>query len=173
MHGHQLKRDHGERLCIFLTDGTPLELIYDLNAVMRHEQLFELPLRSESDKIREDILRHQPDLGFKELGALTAAEMVRLGKHPGLFAELAQWAYCLTETDREDKCLSLTWREFRRLLPAPPPTGVATRKAVKKLEVAQAWMIAVAQVKAREEIDEGNDESDGEDPSAPSDDNRG
>lgn len=184
MTGAQLKADHGERRFIYLKDETPLELIYDMNAVMRHETLFEVPLSAIVDPIRkritDEITRNapkdnegQPVEGQKALAqriaAAVARELVREKVASGHIRDLAEWAYCLTETYREDHGIELSWSQFRRLLHEPPPTGAATIRAQKKLEKATAWMMAVAFVRAREEVDdEGNDLADVADPGAPS-----
>lgn len=177
MTGAELKADHGERRFIYLKDETPLELIYDLNAVMRHETLFEVPLASAVEPIRKRVTNEVTKLSApgesqqvlaQRIAAAMAREMVRERLASGHIKDLAEWAYCLTETYREDKEIDLSWSQFRRLLPEPPPTGAATVRARKKLEKATAWMMAVAFVRAREEVDdEGNDQADEADPGAP------
>jgi len=184
MTGAQLKATHGERQFIFLTDNQPLELLYDLNAVMRHEKLFEVPLAGLVDPIRQrctdEVMRTVPrdengqqlesqQVVAQRIAAAVARELVRQKIASGHIQDLAEWAYCLTETYREDNQLELSWSQFKRLLPVPPPTGAATAKAKRKLEQATAWMMAVALVRAREEIDdEGNEEADVAGPGAPS-----
>lgn len=182
MTGNKLKANHGQRRFIILKDGQMLELLYDLNAVMRHETEFELPLRSVLDPLREKVTARvdasggaelRPDARAARIAQEMAREMVRERLAPGHIRELAEWAYALTETWREDQDIQLTWQQFRRLLHEPPPMGAATNKAKAKLEQATAWMMAVAEVRAREEVDEGNDQADESDPGAPSEDPQG
>lgn len=179
MTGAQLKADHGERRFIYLKDDQPLELIYDLNAVMRHETLFEVPLASAVEPIRKRITDEVTKLAApgesqqviaQRIASAMARELVRERLASGHIKDLAEWAYCLTETYREDHEIELSWSQFRRLLHEPPPTGAATVRARKKLEKATAWMMAVAFVRAREEVDEdeGNDQADVAESGAPS-----
>ena len=179
MHGAQLKSDHGQgRRFIILTDGNTLELIYDLNAVMRHEKEFELQMRGALEQIRDAIVRRQPTTekgdpilpAAKEMTALIAQELLNRRLAPGQIEDLAQWAYALTETWREDHGPELTWQQFKRLLPAPPPVGTSSKKSQARLAEAMAWMTAVAEVRAREEIDEEPDQGNAlaEEPESPS-----
>lgn len=176
MTGAQLKADHGFRRFVILKNGDMLELIYDMNAVMRHEKLFQVPMAALVDPIRKavtDRVTREAGDGEKQqviaarIAAGVAQELVRQRIAPGHIQDLAEWAYCLTETWREDHDIDMSWKQFRRLLHEPPPTGSATQRALRKLEAATAWMMAVAEVRAREEVDdEGNDQADGSDPDA-------
>ena len=171
MTGAELKANHADRRFVILKDGTMLELIYDLNAVMRHESLFEVPMAALVDPIRKrctDEVNQQAREGESQqvlaqrIAAAVARELVRQRIASGHIRDLAEWAYCLTETWREDHDIEMSWKEFRRQLHEPPPSGAATIRAKKKLEQAMAWRLAVAEVRAREEIDdEGNDQADG------------
>lgn len=178
MTGAQLKADHGNRRFVILKDGQMLELLYDMNAIMRHETLFQVPMAALVDPIRKQVTEEvnktaAPDEKQSEIAARVAAgvarELVRQRIASGYIRDLAEWAYCLTESWREDHEIDLSWQQFRRLLHEPPPTGCATQRAKKKLELATAWMMAVAEVRAREEVDdEGNDQADESGPDAPS-----
>lgn len=178
MTGAELKANHGDRRFINLKNGAMFELIYDINAVMRHETLFQVPLAAVVDPIRKritDEVNRQAAEGESQkvlaqrIAAAMGREMVRQKLASGHIRDLAEWAYCLTETWREDNEISMSWSQFRKQLHEPPPTGSATLRAKKKLELATAWMMAVAEVRAREEIDdEGNDLADGTGPDAPS-----
>jgi len=163
LHGAQLKPDHGQsRRFVILTTGETLELIYDLNAVMRHEKEFELQLRGALEQIRDAIVKRQPKTEkgdpilptAKEMTALIGQELLERRLAPGQIEDLAQWAYALTETWREDNGPEMTWQQFKRLLPAPPPVGTSSKKAAAKLAAAMGWMTAVAEVRAREELDD-------------------
>lgn len=183
MTGAQLKADHGFRRFVILKDGSMFELLYDMNAVMRHEKLFQVPMAALVKPIQKEVTdrvsREARDGESQQvvaarIAAGVAQEMVRQRIASGHIQDLAEWAYCLTETWREDHEIDMSWKQFRRLLHEPPPTGSATQRALRKLEAATAWMMAVAEVRAREEVDdEGNDQADATGPGAPSADRTG
>lgn len=133
--GAQLK---GERRWIILKDGVPRELAYDFNALMAFEREFQLPDLEALKKLRERYPKGVP-----------TGELEQAVREIGYLENTARWAYCLTESYREDNNEQMTWREFKRLLQVPP----------KEMKQAIAWQTATLAVLAQEHgVEEGNAE---------------
>ncbi len=102
-------------LFVTLKDGMPRELQFDFNAVRVHEEVFEAPHRARVD---EAVKAAGPEPSEQEL--LDACKRAGIPEFTSVTAAIGQWAYCLTESWREDNDERMTWQEFKRLLPARP-----------------------------------------------------